>query len=224
MSEPLKLDPDRDAILEFAGGRMRVPSTVVFDVRHTFEQGEYSVPAEYTNPPRILDVGANVGAFSVWAPLRWKGATVTAVEPAPAALRYLRENAPHATILEHAVAKGGGFVELRMGLPNLGCSSIYRLDDAPENVGDEVVRVRAVDPSELPRAEVVKVDAEGIEPEFFAAYDLSETVIAMYEWHRREDRRLLEDLLTAKGFTLFSQLQRSPWLGTARWIKTSECL
>ncbi len=212
-----------DAIIEFEGGRMRVPANMVYDVRHVFEQGEYSVPCEFTSPPRVLDVGANVGAFSVWAPIRWPGATVTAYEPAPAALRYLRENAVRADIREHAVAKGGGTVELRMGAPNLGCTSMYRLDDAPENVGDDVVVVQAVDPSELPRAEVVKVDAEGIEPEFFAGYDLSETLVVMYEWHRREDRRLLEDMLSAKGYTLYSQLQRSPWLGTARWVRSTEC-
>jgi FkbM family methyltransferase len=52
-------------------------------------------------PPRVLDLGANIGLFSVWCDLRWPGAHLTAVEPLPRNLELLRRN------LELAAPAGG---------------------------------------------------------------------------------------------------------------------
>lgn len=43
-------------------------------------------------PPRILDLGANIGMFSVWASRRWPGAHLTAVEPLPRNVAALTRN------------------------------------------------------------------------------------------------------------------------------------
>jgi FkbM family methyltransferase len=57
----------------------------------------YAPPAAATarlsalpGPPRVLDLGANVGLFSADAAARWPGARITAVEPDPANLTVLR--------------------------------------------------------------------------------------------------------------------------------------
>ena len=57
----------------------------------------YAPPAEVADrlrglgaPPRVLDLGANVGLFGVDASLRWPGARITAVEPDPGNLAILR--------------------------------------------------------------------------------------------------------------------------------------
>lgn len=41
-------------------------------------------------PPVVLDLGANVGMFGVWAQRRWPGARVIAVEPLPRNVELLR--------------------------------------------------------------------------------------------------------------------------------------
>jgi predicted RNA methylase len=41
----------------------------------------------------VVDIGANVGAFSVWAAHRWPGSTVDAIEANPATFRVLESNA-----------------------------------------------------------------------------------------------------------------------------------
>ncbi len=40
----------------------------------------------------ILDVGANVGSFAVWASLRWPGSRIGSYEPHPGTFDYLRRN------------------------------------------------------------------------------------------------------------------------------------
>jgi len=40
----------------------------------------------------IIDVGANVGVFALWAATHYPGARILAVEPSPRSCRFLREN------------------------------------------------------------------------------------------------------------------------------------
>jgi FkbM family methyltransferase len=41
---------------------------------------------------RVLDIGANAGAFSIWAAHRWPGSTIDAYEPSPSTFALLQEN------------------------------------------------------------------------------------------------------------------------------------
>lgn len=43
-------------------------------------------------PPSVLDLGANVGMFSLWVTSRWPGAQVVAAEPVPRNVELLRRN------------------------------------------------------------------------------------------------------------------------------------
>jgi len=53
--------------------------------------GEYDAPY-FGERLRILDLGANIGAFSLWAQRRWPGSTITAYEPEPEAFALLERN------------------------------------------------------------------------------------------------------------------------------------
>ena len=64
------------------------PDVLTYD--EIFYQGIYAPPAEVEavldalgRPPRIVDIGANVGLFGVWALGRWPGAEIDAYEPDP---------------------------------------------------------------------------------------------------------------------------------------------
>src|SRR5215217_6924918 len=56
--------------------------------------GEYDAPY-FGHGLTIVDVGANVGAFSVWADLRWPRSTIHAYEPHPGTFEMLVRNVGH---------------------------------------------------------------------------------------------------------------------------------
>jgi FkbM family methyltransferase len=58
-------------------------------VWHVFFSGEYSVPA---NACSILDLGANIGAFAVWAAEKFPQARIWSVEPFPSTFDRLKDN------------------------------------------------------------------------------------------------------------------------------------
>ena len=53
--------------------------------------GLYDIPEfeKTTRPPRILDVGADVGAFAIWASKRWEDCTIRCLENDPAKADFL---------------------------------------------------------------------------------------------------------------------------------------
>lgn len=82
-----------------------------------FEDRVYLPPAGFRLPARpvVLDVGANIGLFSVFAAREWSGARIHAFEPVPQVYRVLAENLrglPDATPHELAVGKSDGHVTI----------------------------------------------------------------------------------------------------------------
>ena len=68
-------------------------------------------------------------------------------------------------------------------------------------------------------AEVVKVDTEGHELPILQGYDMTDTLYVAYEYHRTEDRILLDALMRERGFTLVGGMARNHWLGTCKWLR-----
>lgn len=125
---------------------------------------------------RVLDVGANVGYFSVLAASRLGAAgQIVAVEPIPANAAVLRKNTGSLStpveVVPAAVGEKSGTLEL--GLPfeiensASGASGHFSLGG---NHGTVTVDVRTVDElhDEFPPFRLVKVDVEGMEPSVIA--------------------------------------------------------
>ena len=76
--------------------------------QETFVEERYAVPGHVLPPrPTIVDIGAHIGVFTLWAAGRWRGARVIAVEPLPATCRWLQRNVtanavPNVQIVEAA--------------------------------------------------------------------------------------------------------------------------
>lgn len=171
------------------------PPEMEFCAKRIF-QGEYNLPVEFTKPPIILDIGANCGAFTVWALQRWPGAQIFAYEPARHMFEYLRENTkdfPEVTTVCAAVTLSER-VRLYRGKHNPGEASFY-----PElgQTTEEYEEPACLRPEQLPRANVLKVDTEGCEVEIIR--DLLNSgrtfEIIMFEFHSEVDRILLDELL-----------------------------
>lgn len=215
---------DSTLVLE-NGTRIVVPTSMVFDAENILKRQEYYVPVSFETPPTVLDLGANSGVFAIWAGLTWPGCRIHCFEPHPAAYAYLERNAqPHMTLHPLAVVGPlGGLMgspaPLKTGRDNLGCSSFYELDEVPGNTTEEAVMVETIRAKSLPHADVVKLDVEGGEHDILTELDLSSTSVVMLEYHYREHRKSIEELLVGKGFTLWSALIRAPHLGTLRFVR-----
>jgi FkbM family methyltransferase len=110
-------------------------------------------------PVRILDVGANIGLFDLWALSSLPDAEITALEPDPWNLELLRRCASlndrtgHWQIVEAAASTKDGTVPFQAG-----GVSLSRIDEH----GGETMRVPAVDVfPQLERADLIKIDIEG---------------------------------------------------------------
>lgn len=140
--------------------------------------------------PRILDIGANVGAFTWHALERWPDAYVVAVEPHPATFLCLRGHfyRSNVTCVEGAVVhpKLTDTVRLYEGLGSR-CECSIRDDLRWPHVSQDFTMwldVTTIDAELFGMCDVLKVDTEGSEVEILKGYRyLSEVNVLLVEPH-----------------------------------------
>lgn len=154
-------------------------------------QGEYAI--ETGRPPRtVLDLGANIGGFTVWAKEKWPDATVRAFEPHPDNAALYRINTRHfrGVKLENvAVAGLDGETRLAEGA-TCGEHSL-KMSGAGR-------AVRVLNAEHVPSAEFVKIDTEGCEVEILENLDLTETQWIALEYHSNEDCGRIREILSGE--------------------------
>src|SRR4051794_17434477 len=69
---------------------LRCPDAMVSSLIEVLE-GEYE-SGYFGDGLRVLDIGANAGAFSIWAAHRWPGSKIDAYEPNPGTFSLLQAN------------------------------------------------------------------------------------------------------------------------------------
>lgn len=120
----------------------------------------------------LLDIGANIGAVSVYAARQ--GATVVAVEPEPENLSLLHTNlannaaADAVTVLPAAVAAQRGTVRLQ---PGHGNSRLVDEDGGSAITVDAITLEDVYQRAGVPYCDVLKIDIEGQEYPALAAAD-----------------------------------------------------
>jgi FkbM family methyltransferase len=131
-----------------------------------FAYGEYDVPIDWSGLRTIADVGAHVGAFTVYAAFRAPQARVVAVEPEPRNFRDLSANVERNGLggrveaLNRALGSPGSVVELHVP-PNRESGSTFEPGGAvvsAEGVSLEQLLVRLGGSVDL-----LKLDCEGAE-------------------------------------------------------------
>jgi FkbM family methyltransferase len=169
--------------------------------------GQYAFKANVNGPVRVLDIGANVGAFSLWARSFWPECTVTAYEPVPGLFWYLKKNAAGQPVKCINAAVGDPVMcKMFPGKETRLCCSQYQ----GERQGDGFFKVNVVMPESLPAAEIVKIDAEGAEGYIVERMQFVPALMVV-EWHGEENRRRVENALKGKMALMGGTINDQDW-------------
>jgi len=161
----------------------------------------------------VWDVGANVGATTVFLARHYPDAQVHAFEPAREPRSVLERNAarwPNVTVHPIGLSDRDGTVPLFHGEGDTGFASVHR---RPETTDDsEPVELRDAGPwaqaRGLARIDVLKLDVEGCELDVLTSLvPLLPTVKVLYvEYESRHARRGIDTLLAGTHELWFSSL------------------
>lgn len=183
--------------------------------------GEYDLPphlAWITPPKVILDIGANVGAFTAWARAKWPEAEVIAYEPMPENCEAFCENHREDSLVRLAACAVGdypGLIETFRGRNNSGECSVFDLGEQKQ----ERIAVQQGDAKNLLRGDFVKIDTEGSEAIILGRMSLDGVSAVAYEWHGLDRRIACTDLLDAGGFEMVGETMSGGERGVEVWVR-----
>ncbi len=169
----------------------------------------------------ILDIGANVGSFAIWANMRWPNSQIHSFEPDPETFATLVRNVghlPNITCHNLAVYPSNNQKELFNNRLNVYGTSglikyIYRLFD--ELPTDSLIDVSILHPRNLPDADIIKIDTEGAEAEVLNNINLSNISLILLEYHVAEDRENIKKLL--QNDFMLEREDNYEWAQQLRW-------
>lgn len=171
----------------------------------------------------ILDIGANIGAFSVWAASRWPDSIIHAYEPIPENFELLKHNVlsqgldKRVFTYNYAIGKcDSPTVDMYYGRSNCGEATIFKeLETANP---DHKISVPIQDPIVLPQANILKIDTEGSELYILTPllYYRKKFDVILIEYHREEDRKVIDQMLA--DYVLIAASVSGPGLGLVKYL------
>ena len=177
--------------------------------------GEYDIP--YDNPnPVVLDIGANIGSFAIWASRRWPGSFIHCYEPLPENFAALEANLGHLTgrvVLNQYAVGEPGQRKLFLGRNNCGEASLFDIGEQ----SSEWVSVETRAPATLPKGDILKLDTEGAEVEIVSGLENLSFDIVLLEYHSEENRRIVDRLL--QGYILVGGHVRGAHRGVLKYVR-----
>lgn len=203
--------PIRKLAFEFGG----VPREFWCDIADGFYPAEYkdiiegvAYPFyEDVQPQVVLDLGANIGVYSLMASLVWPEAVIHAYEPEPQNFKLLRQNLDedrNVTCRNVAVGPVGGKRPFYLDNTSPLCHSLFQR----KGEGQRVLEVTVVAAKDLPPADLVKIDIEGPELQVLEAMNLDRVKWLYVEFHQEEDRLHLDHLLLDRFYLRHARIGR----------------
>ena len=207
------------SVYQLRGGRQHIVirhDAGSLELLHEIFRRECYMPApvlasNMPDKPRVLDLGANVGAFAAFALSRWPEAQLTCVEPDPdnlAALTKFSSLHPDSamTLIEACATNEGGMMGFAAGLGTGSRAS----EDAPPVPAIDVLPL-------LKDTDFAKIDIEGSEWSILRDPRLCHVnrLLMVLEYHRRYPFDTgaadeVQNLLRAAGFTV-CQVESNYW-------------
>ena len=194
---------------------MIIPNNMISHVGKIF-QGEYAI-GQMTNP-YIIDIGANVGGFAVWAHEYFPNAKIDCYEPIKANYELLRQNTEGTDIAIRniAIGKEDGERKMYYGANNCGEASLYQGHEQ-SNEGELVKMMSSM---HLPRCDIMKIDTEGAEIEILENL-VNFPSVFLIEFHSAYNRRRIDELLI--DYTLIECSMRGWNYGILKYVRTEIC-
>ncbi len=185
--------------------------------------GCYDVP--FDDIKTALDIGANIGAFSMWAAQRWPGIALHCYEPQSdnyeMLLKTIANLIPNQTvpIVAHNVA-----VLHQSGKTNLYFDGLNCGEYSCGNRGTEPVQqVIVADAGYLPEADLIKIDTEGAEfiilQRMVELNRLATTKAIVLEYHSVSSVDAMIELLKNQGFGLHSLDKHAMHRGLLKFLR-----
>ena len=166
------------------------------------------------DPETILDIGANVGAFSRRCLKKWPNSKITAYEPIAQNFDKLKSNCPNIKSINGAVREFSGMDSIYSGKTE----TTYGFHD----IGDqnpEKIFVKCFDAASIPSHNFVKVDTEGCEIEILNNLNLDLTSAVVCEYHRASDKEEICKLMQDRGFKQIGWTYYADSLGLLKFAK-----
>jgi FkbM family methyltransferase len=180
---------------------MTFPATMSESIQEVLK-GEYEC-GYFGQQLVILDIGANVGSFSLWANLRWPQSTIHAYEPHPETFSLLTSNVEalnNVTCYNAAVSpteeKRALFFSRYAGDGESGLVT-YLEKTFEQFPPEETFTVPVLHPEQLPACDILKIDVEGAEAAILGNIDLSNVSVILLEYQNRENQLRIKALLEA---------------------------
>jgi len=154
------------------------------------EVKQYFIPLPF-KPNSIVDIGANIGAFAQRAHQQWPAAQIYCYEPMPFNLIQLRRNVPNGTtVVSAAVRAQSGLDEIFIG-DNFATGGFSQLGRQTQ----KKLLVECIAATEVPAADLVKIDTEGSELEILQSLCIETTKAIFLEYHSLDDSRKIREFL-----------------------------
>jgi FkbM family methyltransferase len=200
-----------------------------------FGLAEYDVPEfDWARLDCVIDVGAHIGAFTIWIAARAPGCRILAIEPNPEAVVLLRENLETAglgarvRVLEAAVAGVSGRRALSITTMSPSATLLAVDQRSASCMVDAMTLAEAIVESGSAGVDLLKIDVEGAEEEIFAGLPpavLAPVQALLIECHPPAAERLaslIEPVLLRSGFSVSWRPKRSHGLLFGRREATEE--
>jgi len=204
-----------------------IPKGEVHRIGNIFTKHEYRLPRNYQLPQEInvLDIGANVGIFALYASKWAERVNIHCFEPNPQVhplLEMNTKNLGNVYLKYHALGNSNGELVLNQHPVNTGQTSTTLTFENGKKVNVPVLHSgEVISRLKLNTIDVVKIDTEGAEIQILEGLKdhIPNIKILMAEYHTEHDRKRIEELLPE--FMLYSaHIEELRGVGTVKYINT----
>lgn len=226
MSSAASKDKTLSFSIEGRSGSLTIPDLPEYDfvVHAIFGLGEYPefrfiAPETITT---VVDIGAHVGAFSLWARLLYPRAEIYAFEPCKKQFKYLAQNSTSAVTRVFPFGVGGETEIKKIYTGEYdGCEDSVYSSGRTRGSGEDVLILAADDAISqigIKNASILKIDTEGSEVPILSKWLKKQKPMIIYiEWHSEEDRIQIDQMLYS-DYVLISSSAQEPHRGTGAYV------